>query len=201
MKRPLRIGVTGGIGSGKSLVCKIFSSLGIPVYDADSRAKKLMNEDALLCDQIKKKFGAESYVNGLLNREYLSRYVFNDSQKLQELNELVHPRVLEDSERWIIKNKEATYIIKEAALLFESGSYKTLDKIIVVSAPEELRVKRVLLRDRGRTKEDVAKIISNQMNEQEKTSRADFIIRNDESTLVVPQVLNLHERFNKGLEK
>jgi len=194
--KSLKVGVTGGIGSGKSLVCNIFAHLGAPVYDADSHAKRLMTEDKVLVEQIKAQFGKQAYAsNGELNREYLSREVFNNPLRLESLNRLVHPRVALDSQRWMNENANASYVIKEAALLFEAGSYKTLDKIIVVTAPETLRVNRVLNRDKSRTKADVLKIISSQMSEEEKISRADFLIRNDESTLVIPQVLKLHERF------
>lgn len=196
MRKPLRIGITGGMGSGKSLICKIFTSLQVPVYDADSMARKLMTSDFVLIDQIKKEFGESSYQpDGSLNREYLSKKVFNDPIKLEKLNQLVHPRVGIDSENWIERNISCPYVVKEAALLFESGANKLLDKIIVVIAPERLRIKRVLNRDKSRTEEDVVKIIRNQMNEEEKMKRADFIIRNDETELVVPQVLKLHERF------
>jgi dephospho-CoA kinase len=196
VRKPLRIGITGGMGSGKSLICKIFTSLQVPVYDADSMARKLMTSDFVLIDQIKKEFGESSYQpDGSLNREYLSKKVFNDPIKLEKLNQLVHPRVGIDSENWIERNISCPYVVKEAALLFESGANKLLDKIIVVIAPERLRIKRVLNRDKSRTEEDVVKIIRNQMNEEEKMKRADFIIRNDETELVVPQVLKLHERF------
>ncbi len=196
MDRPLLIGITGGIGSGKSLICRILSTLGVPIYDADTRAKELMTTDEILVNQIKEKFGAESYqVNGSLDRDYLSREVFNDPTKLEKLNQLVHPRVAVDSEKWTKKNKNFPYLVKEAALLFESGSYKLLDKIIVVTAPESLRVQRVINRDMSKDKEDVLKIIRSQMPEEEKIKRADFVIRNDETELVIPQVIKLHERF------
>jgi len=192
----LRIGITGGIGSGKSLVCKIFATLGIPVYDADSRARYVMTNDAVLVHQVKEKFGAQAYNDdGSLNRIYLSEEVFNDSQKLEMLNSFVHPAVALDSERWMDENKNAPYTLKEAALLYESNSYKQLDKIIVVTAPESLRVKRVLARDTSKSAADVLKIIHNQMPETEKVSHADYIIHNDETDLVIPQVLKLHERF------
>ncbi len=198
----LRIGVTGGIGSGKSMVCKIFALLGAPTYDADSRAKKLMTEDAVLVDQVKKKFGAQSYFqDGSLNREYLSKEVFNNAEKLKEMNKLVHPRVAVDSEKWMNENVQAPYLIKEAALLFESGSYRALDKIIVVTAPEHLRLQRVINRDKTKTKEDVLKIIRSQMAEEEKIKQADFVINNDETDLVIPQVLKLHERFINRTEE
>lgn len=196
MSKPLQIGITGGIGSGKSLVCRIFQSLGVPIYDADSHAKNLMTTDGILVEQIKKEFGTLSYnEKGELNRKYLSETVFNDEAKLQKLNSFVHPRVAVDYDRWLAEHKESRYVIKEAALLFESGSSVLLDKIIVVTAPEKMRVKRVLKRDPQRTEQDVIRIIRNQMGEEEKLKKADFIIHNNETELVVPQVLKLHEQW------
>ncbi len=201
MKRPLQIGVTGGIGSGKSLVTKIFLSLGVPVYDADSRAKKLMNSDPVLISELKKEFGEQAYyANGLLNRDYIAATVFNDEEKLKKLNALVHPRVKSDTEEWVQQNSEKPYVVKEAALLFESGVHQSLDKVIVVSAPESIRINRVMLRDAHRTKSELVKIIASQMNEEERLMRADYVIINDESQLLIPQVLNLHERFIHGLK-
>lgn len=197
MQKPIQIGITGGIGSGKTLVCKIFGTLGVPVYDADSRAKNIMTTDGILVDQIKKEFGSLSYdARGVLNREYLSAAVFSKQDKLKQLNALVHPRVAIDYGQWVEKHAESKYVLKEAALLFESGSYKMLDKIILVRAPKEIRMKRVLERDSHRTKEDVEKIINNQLSEEEKEAKANFIIRNNETELIVPQILDLHKRFN-----
>ena len=197
MKLPLQIGITGGIGSGKSLVCKIFRVLGVPTYDADSRAKNLMTTDGILIDQIKKEFGSLSYdVKGGLNREFLSATVFAKQDKLKQLNALVHPRVAVDYKQWVEEHAGNKYVLKETALLFESGSYKELDKIILVTAPKEIRIERVLARDNHRTKEDVEKIIRNQISEEEKEAKANFIIRNNESELIVPQVVDLHKRFN-----
>jgi dephospho-CoA kinase len=194
---PLQIGVTGGIGSGKSLVCKIFSCLGIPVYDADSRAKNLMNKNTLLVDQIKKEFGNDAYdEQGKLNRQYLAGRVFNQPDQLEKLNHLVHPRVAEDYSNWVTENNKSVYVIKEAALLFEAGSAKALDKIITVYAPEHLRLQRVLKRDPHKSEEAIEAVMHNQMNEEEKKSLADFIIYNDDTTLVIPQVLKLHEQFS-----
>jgi dephospho-CoA kinase len=193
---PLEIGVTGGIGSGKSLVCKIFACLGIPVYDADSHAKGLMTTDGILISQIKKEFGDLSYLrDGTLNRDYLSKVVFNDSVKLEKLNNLVHPRVGIHYGQWVEKHKDHPYVLKEAALLLEAGSYRLLDKIVVVYAPFELRIKRVLMRDRHRTPKQVDAIMEKQMPEEEKMKHADAVIRNDEQTLIIPQVLELHHRF------
>lgn len=191
----MQIGITGGIGSGKSLVSRIFNLLGVPIYDADSRAKSVMTTDGILVSQIKKEFGVLSYrADGGVNREYLAEHVFSDSEKLKRLNSLVHPRVGEDFNSWV-KEQSSAYVLKEAALLFEAGSNTTLDKIIVVSAPEELRINRVLQRDKHRTVNQVKDIIRNQLKEEEKLKLADYIIINDESKPLIHQVLELHKQF------
>jgi dephospho-CoA kinase len=196
VSKTLQVGITGGIGSGKSLVSKIFSHLGIPVYDADSHAKKLMTTDGILVSQIKKEFGDLSYYpDGTLNRVYLADRVFNNEEQLALLNRLVHPRVAHDYAAWVEQNKNHPYVLKEAALLFEAGSDTTLDRIIVVSAPDELRIKRVLARDAHRTVEQIKAIVEKQMPESEKLKRADHIVVNDETRLVIPQVLALHRNF------
>lgn len=194
MKKPLQIGITGGIGSGKSIVCRIFHTLGVPVYDADSRAKSLMTTDGILITQIKKEFGVLSYdIDGSIDREYLAQ-AFQDKKKLSLLNSLIHPRVAQDYNQWMKEQKYA-YVLKEAALLFEAKSHTTLDKIIVVSAPEGLRIKRVLHRDPHRTRQQVMDIIHNQLQEEEKLKLADFVLINDDTALITPQVLKLHEIF------
>lgn len=191
----MQIGITGGIGSGKSLVCRIFNLLGVAVYDADSRAKSIMTTDGILVSQIKKEFGTLSYrADGALNREYLAEHVFSNPEKLKILNGLVHPRVGEDYTQWV-KKQNSVYVLKEAALLFEAKSNTALDKIIVVSAPESLRIKRVLQRDKHRTEEQVKDIIRNQLTEEEKLKRADYIIMNDEREGLISQVLQLHKQF------
>jgi len=193
---PLQIGITGGIGSGKSLICKIFHCLGIPVYDADSHAKELMTTDGILLSKIKKEFGELSFnTDGSLNRNYLSSAVFNDVEKLKKLNSLVHPRVGEDYSRWVEQKRTYPYVLKEAALLFEASSNQFLDKVIVVYAPVTLRIQRVLKRDPHRTEDQVRAIVENQLPEEEKMKRADFILVNDEKVLLIPQVLELHARF------
>ena len=200
MRKPLQIGITGGIGTGKSLICKIFARLGVPVYDADSHAKALMTTDGILVSQIKKEFGDLSYYpDGTLNRTYLGDHVFRNQEKLEKLNSLVHPRVGIDYARWVEMQVHARYVLKEAALLFESGSYRSLDKIIVVSAPEDLRRQRVLQRDPHRTVDQFKAIVEKQMPEDEKLEQADYIIVNDETVLVIPQVLKLHGMFSKGV--
>lgn len=194
--RSLQIGITGGIGSGKSLVCKIFSCLGVPVYDADSRAKSIMTTDGILMGQIKSEFGSLSYhSDGTLNRDYLRQVVFSDAARLKKLNAMVHPRVASDGEQWAAGHSNQKYVLREAALLFESGAYLRMDKVIVVTAPEHLRVKRVLQRDPQRTHAEVLTIIGNQMSDEDKVSRADFVLLNDETELLVPQVVKLHQHF------
>ena len=197
MRSKLQIGVTGGIGSGKSLVCKIFSILGIPVYDADSRARWLMNNQYELKESIKEHFGPKSYDrNGALNRDYVAQRAFNDPEQLKRLNSLVHPAVGIDYAEWVSKQK-ADCTIKEAALMFESGSYKELDHVINVSAPEELRIRRVLERDSFRKEAEIRAIMAKQISEEERSQKSDFIIINDDHQMVLPQVLTLHDRFSK----
>ncbi len=196
MPRPFQIGITGGIGSGKSTVCKIFQQLGVPVYDADSHAKKLMTTDGILMSQIKKEFGDLSYNDdGSLNRIFLGNHVFHNQQRLEVLNALVHPRVGVDFDQWVKNHSQHHYVLKEAALLFEANSDRNLDKVIVVTAPEDMRIRRVLTRDSHRTVEQLKAIVEKQMPEHVKQERADYIIVNDESVLVIPQVLQLHAQF------
>ena len=196
MPLPLQVGITGGIGSGKSLVSRIFKCLGAHVYDADGRAKNLMSTDAELASQIKKEFGPLSYrPDGTLDRTYLGKVTFGKSDRLEKLNHLVHPRVAQDYQNWINRHSSFKYILREAALLYEAGAYKTIDKMIVVSAPENVKIKRVLARDPQRSRDDVKAIIASQWPDEEKLKRADFIIYNDNQHLVIPQVLMLHNQF------
>ena len=197
MNTTLQIGITGGIGSGKSLISKIFHCLSIPVYDADSRAKYVMTTDGILIQDIKKEFGELSFEDGVLNRNYISKVVFENPEKLARLNELVHPRVADDYKRWVGEQSDHPYVLKEAALLFESGSHKMLDKLIFVSASEDLRIKRVLKRDPHRTRSQVEDIIKNQMPDSEKIKLADFVTTNNETELIIPQVLKLDKQFRE----
>jgi dephospho-CoA kinase len=189
----LKIGLTGGIGSGKSTVAKIFEVLGIPVYYADTEAKRIMNEDPQLKADIIKHFGQDAYMEHELNRPYLSSIVFNNKEKLSLLNSLVHPATIRDSKEWINK-QTATYAIKEAALIFESGTQEFLDYVIGVSAPEHLRIHRAMKRDQL-TREQVLKRMSKQIEEVIKMHLCDFIIYNDEVKPVIPQVLELHKKL------
>jgi dephospho-CoA kinase len=194
-----RIGITGGIGAGKTLISSVFMNLGIPVYDADDRAKFLMIHDKHLKKKILETFGSEAFKqDGSLNRNYLARNVFDDQLKLEKLNQLVHPVVRKDYLDWCLEYPDKQYTLKEAALLFETGSYQELDRTILVYAPIPLRIKRVLIRDPHRTKKDIEKIIEHQMDDEHKQRIADFIVYNDDSTLVIPQVLEIHKQLIAG---
>ncbi|RYY21646.1 MAG: dephospho-CoA kinase [Cytophagaceae bacterium] len=194
----LRIGITGGIGSGKSMVSRLFAALGVPVYDSDSRAKGIMASDLLLREQLVAAFGSETYsATGQLNRAHLAQRVFHDAAQVALLNSLVHPRVGADFETWVVAQAAAgqPYLLKEAALLYESGAYRQLDRIITVFAPPEVRHARVLRRDAHRSATDVQAIMSQQLSDEEKLQRADYVVYNDDSQLVLPQVLALDATF------
>ncbi|MBL7924902.1 MAG: dephospho-CoA kinase [Bacteroidia bacterium] len=185
----LKVGITGGIGSGKSIVCRIFKLLGIPVYDADTAAKELMNRHPEIRQKILETFGHDSYTaEGLLRRAYLSKIVFSNPQALEKLNHIVHPYVREDYLKWQEHQTESPYTLHEAAILFESGAHKDMDAIVLVDAPEELRIRRVIERD-GRNRQDVKSIISRQWTTEKKQKLSDYIIQNDEQQMLIPQVL------------
>ena len=187
----IKIGITGGIGSGKTTVCKLFESLNIPIYYADGRAKWLMGNDPQLKKNITELFGEEAYlVDGTLNRVFISSVAFQNQAKLSELNAFVHPAVQKDGEIWFSQQKNAPYAIKEAALLIESNSYKQLDEIIVVTAPVEVRVERVMLRDNMK-KESVMARVSKQMSDKERAQFADYVIDNNGKDLM-EQVMKIH---------
>lgn len=187
------VGVTGGIGSGKSTVCQVFSILGIPIYSADERAKWLMTNDSGLKKELVSKFGESSYLpDGTLNRAFLAETVFSDPEKVATINSLVHPAVGRDFAQWAEAQK-SPYVIKEAALLFETGSADQLDVVINVSSPLKIRMARVLLRDPHRSEEQVNHIINQQMPDEEKNEKADFVIKNSENKMVIPQVLEIHQ--------
>ncbi|MDX5346015.1 MAG: dephospho-CoA kinase [Hymenobacteraceae bacterium] len=192
----LKIGITGGIGSGKSVVCRVFQLLGVPVYDSDARAKWVMANDQELHKELTKAFGAEVFdAQHQLNRTYLAQLVFNNPEQLNLLNSLVHPHVGRDFTNWMAAQTTAPYVLKEAALMFESNAWKQMDKIITVYAPLDVRIDRVLKRDPHRTRQDIQNIIDKQLQEEEKLERADFVVYNDDTQLVIPQVLNLHQQF------
>ena len=197
---PKRIGITGGIGSGKSTVCHIFKILGVPVYSADDRAKWLMAHDPSLRSQISEAFGSESYLaSGEVNRPYLSGKVFSDPVKIKKINSLVHPAVAKDFESWL-KEQTFPYVLKEAALIFETGSEKDLDHVINVSSPLKIRLSRVLMRDPHRDEAQINKIIDQQLPDEKKNELADFVIKNTDNKLLIPQVLQLHSRLLQKID-
>lgn len=196
----LRIGITGGIGSGKSIVCRIFETLGIPVFYADDQAKSIMTIDPILIDAIKQIFGERSYFNdGTLNRKYLADIVFNDKMQLDHLNNLVHPAVQRAFENWQSQlPKNLPYCLKEAALLFESGSYQQCDYTLMVCAPLQLRIDRVKKRD-GLSEEQVLARMEKQWSDEKKSAYADYFIQNDGQHSLIQHVWDFHQRWSKGI--
>lgn len=188
------IGITGGIGSGKTTCCRIFETLGIPVYYADPRAKKLMTSDKTLKSQIKELLGNEAYFrNGRLNRKFIGSQIFHDKALLKKMNQLVHPAVGRDVIRWA-SQQDSSYIMYEAALLVENGSYKNFTKLVVVSCPKEERIRRVMARDHVDIK-DVNARMKNQLTEKKKVAVADYVIVNDGEELLIPQILKIHHEI------
>lgn len=193
----LHIGITGGIGSGKTTVCKIFATLGIPIYYADDRAKALMTEDKDLVQQVKEIFGSEAYLSdGQLNRAHIANIAFSNKDKLAQLNAAVHPAVAKDTLRWQSEQANAPYTLREAALLFESKSHLLLDKVITVFADKEIRIARVLERDNA-TRAAILARMDKQMPEEEKIKLADFVIRNNGEESLVQQVWAIHQKLRK----
>ncbi len=192
----LSIGITGGIGSGKSTVSKILQTMGYPVFNSDDQARKILFQSKDLHDKLKENFGEEIVVNGIPDKVSLAKIVFSSKEKLKMLNELIHPLVRISFDEWILKQK-SKIIIKEAAILIESGAYKECDKIIVVKSPEELRIKRVMKRD-SVTEEEVKMRMKNQLSSNELMKFADFVIENDESHALLPQINLILFELNKS---
>ena len=196
----LRVGITGGIGTGKTTICAIFETLGIPIYSADERAKSIMTSNPEVKQRINSLLGEEAYFkNGRLNRAYISSVVFNNKTRLNALNKIVHPAVAKDGHAWH-EAQTTAYTLKEAALLVESGSYKDVDVLILVVSPLELRIKRVVARDKC-SREDVLKRIAQQLSDEEKMKYAHFIIDNDEKTPLIKQILKIHKALLKQAKK
>lgn len=196
----LEVGLTGGIGTGKSTVSKIFKILQIPVYDADEQAKKLVANDPKVKSAIMETFGSEAYLSdGKPNRNFLAKHVFGDDRQVQRMNSIVHPAVRSDYLGWVADQQKsgAEYVINEAALLFEAGRDAQLHLIITVDAPFQLRIARIRARDPFRTEQEIRDIIARQMPQQEKVSKAKFVIRNDEQELMIPQVIQIHHQLRQ----
>jgi dephospho-CoA kinase len=189
------IGLTGGIGSGKSTVAKIFAQLGIPVLDADATAKAIMNEDRSVETKLIELFGEDAYKENQLNRPYIAQLVFEDAFKLQQLNAIIHPITIQYAKDWASK-QSAPYVIKEAALFFESGSSEGVEKIIGVTAPKHIRIQRVMQRDQM-TREDVIKRMEHQLEDSLKMKLCDWVIQNDDMHLLIPQILAIHQEISK----
>ncbi len=188
------VGLTGGIGSGKSTVANMFQDLGIAVYIADNEAKKLMNEDEIVKQKIIELLGSDAYVDDQLNRPYIASIVFNDSSKLEQLNAIVHPAVAKHFDIW--KNsQDGNYVIKEVAILFENGGHKHCDFTILVSAPLEERIKRVLKRDET-TREQIRSRVNNQWDDVQKIPLADFVINNMDLEQTKNQVCEIHKKIS-----
>ena len=193
------VGLTGGIGSGKTTVAKYFEELGVPVYIADSEAKALMNRSKVIRRKLIALFGNEAYLENTLNRLFIAQQIFNDKKLLNAMNAIVHPKVASHFKRWVNK-QDSPYVISEAAILFENGSYKKYDFIITVTAPENIRLQRVIKRDNS-NKQKVEAIMANQWSDQEKIKRSDFVIENIDLQQTKIQVRKIHKKILKLTSK
>jgi dephospho-CoA kinase len=194
----IQVGITGGIGSGKTTVCKVFELLGIPVYYADDEAKHILDFNSNVKTSIVSFFGKEVLnTDGTMDRKKLASFVFNNKEKLEKLNSIVHPAVVGHFEDWVKQYSSRSYILKEAAILFESNANKSIDKVITVTAPVELKINRAMTRDKI-TKEQVEQRINNQMSDEEKIKRSQFVIYNDEQQLLIPQILAIHSQLTEA---
>lgn len=189
----ITIGITGGIGSGKSVICKLLNSMGYPVYYADAESKRLTNTHPKIKKDLIALFGEKIFTDNQINKKMLAERIFNNSETLIKVNNIIHPIVKEDVEKWVKKQKSPLCIV-EAAILFESGLYQELDKKILVTAPIDIRIKRVKLRDKL-TEEEIKSRINNQMSDEDKIKLADYVIVNDEKTAVIPQVNRIIQKL------
>ena len=196
--KPSLIGITGGMGSGKSTVSKILRHLNYKVYNSDVRGKELIGEVKSIRDQLESIFGDEIFNNNKLDAKALSRKVFKDDSSLQKINSIVHPEVEKDFNSWVASNPNDKYLFKESALLFETGAFRHLDKTILISADKDLRINRVLERDVDRSKKEIENIISKQIDEDEASKLADVILYNNQDDLLLPRVIEEIERLFKN---
>jgi len=191
----LKIGLTGGVGSGKSHIAKAFSILGVPVYNADEKAKQILNRDKNLQKKVEQFLGENIFdEKSVLQKRKLSNIIFNDKQKLKFINNLLHPHVWQDYEKWLALQNDTSYVLKESAILIETELYKKFDAIVLVTSPKELRIKRLLQSGRF-NKKNILNIMKNQLPDKTKILYSDYIIVNNEKCLIIPQVLSLHEKF------
>ena len=192
-KKTLKIGLTGGIGAGKTTVSNILKSFGTPVFNSDNISRELLNNNEIIIQNIVKSFGNSIICNNRIDTNSLARIVFSDKQKLSILNNIIHPHVIRAFDEWA-ENQNSKYIIKESAILFESNTYQNLDKIIVIQSPLQLRIERVQKRD-GRSEIDIKQIIKNQMKESEYIQHADYVINNDHE-LLLPKIIQLNKELS-----
>ena len=193
--KPKLIGITGGIGAGKSTVSTICKHLGFKVYNSDQRAKEIVSEDSIIKKKLISFFGNNIYKNGVLDRKFLSDKIFNDKSSLQQINSIIHPAVKKDFNSWVINNSNEKILFKESALLFESGAYKELDKIILIVSDKNLRVSRVLNRDQKRSKKEIESIIDKQIDEVDAIKYADIVIDNNHEKMLLPSVIQEIEKL------
>ena len=194
----MKIGVTGGIGSGKTTVCRVFSILGIPVFAADIEANKIMETDPSVIEEVNAIAGKDIYTNGSLNRSELAGIIFNDKNLLEKINHMIHPIVRRNFDLWQ-KSQEAKYVIFEAAILLDSGSFGVVDKVLTVTAPFEERIERVVKRN-NLTREQILERIRNQSSDEYKVARSDYVIDNSDNKLIIPEILRIHEEIIKQIK-
>ena len=193
--KPKLIGITGGIGAGKSTVSTICKHLGFKVYNSDQRAKEIVSEDSIIKKKLISFFGNNIYKNGVLDRKFLSDKIFNDKSSLEQINSIIHPAVKKDFNSWVIYNSNEKILFKESALLLESGAYKELDKIILILSDKNLRVSRVLNRDQNRSKKEIESIIDKQIDEVDAIKYADIVIDNNHKKMLLPSVIKEIEKL------
>ena len=193
--KPKLIGITGGIGAGKSTVSTIYKHLGFKVYNSDQRAKEIVSEDSIIKKKLISFFGNNIYKNGVLDRKFLSDKIFNDNSSLEQINSIIHPAVKKDFNSWVINNSNEKILFKESALLLESGAYKELDKIILIVSDKNLRVSRVLNRDQNRSKKEIESIIDKQIDEVDAIKYADIVIDNNHKKMLLPSVIKEIEKL------
>ena len=198
---PYLIGITGGIGSGKSTVSQIISHLGYKVYNSDARAHEIINDNKLIKDKLIESFGSDIYQGSKLNKRYVSKLIFNDESAKNKINSIVHPEVIDDFKNWVKENIIEKFLFKESALLFESSSYKDLDRTVYVYSDRKIRIERVKKRDPHRSRNEIEKIIQNQISSDEANKLTDYKLVNDEKKLLLPKVVKLLDDIHKDSNK
>ncbi len=198
---PYLIGITGGIGSGKTTVSEIISHLGYKVYNSDARAHEIINENKLIKNKLTESFGSDLYEGSTLNKDYVSKLIFNEESAKLKINSIVHPEVINDFNNWVKENHVEKVLFKESALLFESSSYKGLDKVIYVYSDRKIRIERVKKRDPHRSRNEIEKIIQNQISSDEANKLTDYKLVNDQKKLLLPKVVKLLDDIHKDSNK